>query len=90
MLIKEQTQIHMVFEKSPGVRGSESRGVWESGSLGVDESGRVRESSEWSGVRESNPPSWLGKPEHYHYAKPARVTGRLYHAAQEELPTAEC
>ena len=25
----------------------------------------------WSGVRESNPPSWLGKPEHYHYANPA-------------------
>ena len=24
-----------------------------------------------SGVRESNPPSWLGKPEHYHYANPA-------------------
>jgi hypothetical protein len=27
---------------------------------------------EWSGLRESNPSSWLGKPEHYHYAKPAR------------------
>src|SRR5262249_54043112 len=26
---------------------------------------------EWSGLRESNPSSWLGKPEHYHYAKPA-------------------
>jgi hypothetical protein len=25
----------------------------------------------WSGLRESNPSSWLGKPEHYHYAKPA-------------------
>ena len=30
----------------------------------------------WSGVRESNPPSWLGKPEHYHYANPAK--GRIY------------
>ena len=29
----------------------------------------------WSGLRESNPSSWLGKPEHYHYAKPA-VGGR--------------
>src|SRR3989441_6833645 len=27
----------------------------------------------WSGLRESNPSSWLGKPEHYHYAKPASV-----------------
>ena len=26
---------------------------------------------EWSGLRGSNPSSWLGKPEHYHYAKPA-------------------
>jgi hypothetical protein len=26
---------------------------------------------DWSGVRESDPPSWLGKPEHYHYANPA-------------------
>src|SRR5262245_45892541 len=25
-----------------------------------------------SGLRGSNPSSWLGKPEHYHYAKPAR------------------
>src|SRR5215831_15865863 len=27
----------------------------------------------WSGLRESNPSSWLGKPEHYHYATPARA-----------------
>jgi hypothetical protein len=27
-----------------------------------------------SGLRESNPSSWLGKPEHYHYAKPANGT----------------
>lgn len=26
---------------------------------------------EWSGLRESNPSDWLGKPGHYHYAKPA-------------------
>ena len=33
---------------------------------------RCRESvTEWSGLRESDPSSWLGKPEHYHYAKPA-------------------
>ena len=25
----------------------------------------------WSGLRESNPSDWLGKPGHYHYAKPA-------------------
>ena len=25
-----------------------------------------------SGLRESNPSDWLGKPGHYHYAKPAR------------------
>jgi hypothetical protein len=30
--------------------------------------------STWSGLRESNPSSWLGKPEHYHYAKPALET----------------
>src|SRR6516162_9469623 len=28
---------------------------------------------EWSGLRGSNPSSWLGKPEHYHYAKPASL-----------------
>src|SRR6478672_8060895 len=26
----------------------------------------------WSGLRGSNPSNWLGKPGHYHYAKPAR------------------
>jgi hypothetical protein len=31
----------------------------------------------WSGRRESNPPSWLGKPEHYHYATPAETKTRL-------------
>src|SRR4051794_23239311 len=25
----------------------------------------------WSGLRGSNPSNWLGKPGHYHYAKPA-------------------
>src|SRR5687768_8287808 len=30
-----------------------------------------RSMGQMSGVRESNPPSWLGKPEHYHYANPA-------------------
>lgn len=33
----------------------------------------VQASEGWSGVRESNPPSWLGKPEHYHYANPAKL-----------------
>ncbi len=28
----------------------------------------------WSGLRESNPSDWLGKPGHYHYAKPAPRT----------------
>src|ERR1043166_2959197 len=32
---------------------------------------RGQQKSGWSGLRESNPSSWLGKPEHYHYAKPA-------------------
>jgi hypothetical protein len=27
----------------------------------------------WSGLRGSNPSNWLGKPEHYHYAKPAQT-----------------
>src|ERR1044072_1618949 len=31
----------------------------------------VRCSEVWSGLRESNPSDWLGKPGHYHYAKPA-------------------
>jgi hypothetical protein len=31
----------------------------------------VKRCGGWSGLRESNPSSWLGKPEHYHYAKPA-------------------
>ena len=51
-----------------------SRGVGEE-SERVGESGKSREESgsrSWGGVRESNPPSWLGKPEHYHYANPAR------------------
>ena len=30
----------------------------------------------WSGLRGSNPSNWLGKPEHYHYAKPARCDVR--------------
>ena len=33
--------------------------------------GGGRSAGGWSGLRESNPSSWLGKPEHYHYAKPA-------------------
>ena len=38
----------------------------------------------WSGLRESDPSSWLGKPEHYHYAKPARqrILSRLITAVQ--------
>src|SRR5262245_40295063 len=28
----------------------------------------------WSGLRGSNPSNWLGKPGHYHYAKPAAQT----------------
>src|SRR3954451_17979387 len=28
----------------------------------------------WSGLRGSNPSNWLGKPGHYHYAKPASET----------------
>src|SRR5690349_22199711 len=28
----------------------------------------------WSGLRGSNPSDWLGKPGHYHYAKPALRT----------------
>jgi hypothetical protein len=27
----------------------------------------------WSGLRGSNPSNWLGKPGHYHYAKPAFI-----------------
>ena len=30
-----------------------------------------------SGLRGSNPSSWLGKPEHYHYAKPAKSIDRV-------------
>ena len=39
----------------------------------VAEWGFVTRSKEkqWSGLRESNPSDWLGKPGHYHYAKPA-------------------
>ena len=37
----------------------------------------------WSGLRESNPSSWLGKPEHYHYAKPAFF--RLYRMDSGDL-----
>ena len=35
---------------------------------------RSRERERWSGLRGSNPSNWLGKPGHYHYAKPARRT----------------
>jgi hypothetical protein len=41
----------------------------------------------WSGLRESNPSSWLGKPEHYHYAKPA--LGGNYTIADFELRIAD-
>ena len=46
-----------------------------------------------SGGRESNPPSWLGKPEHYHYANPAnrvglRASGVIGHTP-ERLKTTE-
>ena len=33
-----------------------------------------RKELKWSGLRGSNPSNWLGKPEHYHYAKPALST----------------
>ena len=33
--------------------------------------------SSWSGRRESNPPSQLGRLEHYHYATPASQNNRL-------------
>src|SRR5204862_1849561 len=35
----------------------------------------------WSGLRGSNPSDWLGKPGHYHYAKPA---GRLILSGSDE------
>src|SRR5262245_35687833 len=38
----------------------------------------------WSGLRESNPSSWLGKPEHYHYAKPAFVKADCTTASPKE------
>ena len=38
----------------------------------------ARGGTEWSGLRGSNPSNWLGKPGHYHYAKPARTEPPLY------------
>ena len=34
--------------------------------------GNADPAREWSGLRGSNPSNWLGKPGHYHYAKPAQ------------------
>ena len=33
-----------------------------------------------SGLRGSNPSNWLGKPGHYHYAKPARASLIVAHS----------
>lgn len=42
---------------------------------------------EWSGLRESNPSDWLGKPGHYHYAKPAHERKERLHDTR--LPGAD-
>src|SRR5512144_3284123 len=43
--------------------------------VGVARNGR-KYIQTWSGLRGSNPSNWLGKPGHYHYAKPARKRDR--------------
>ena len=44
--------------------------IWHNGM--IRPKSRICSGNQWSGLRESNPSDWLGKPGHYHYAKPAR------------------
>ena len=52
---------------------------------GVRAGWNVLDRWEISGLRESNPSSWLGKPEHYHYAKPARRDPILTRTPQRRM-----
>jgi hypothetical protein len=47
---------------------------------------RLNRERKFSGLRGSNPSSWLGKPEHYHYAKPASVDVLSYHRGDARCP----
>jgi hypothetical protein len=62
-------------EETRGRLGMSADGGAPEECLGVGLIAGISERSGWSGLRESNPSSWLGKPEHYHYAKPARSSG---------------
>ena len=57
-----------------GVRAHLRQGYGGQPSPAFKSEGWRFKSEGWSGLRESNPSGWLGKPEHYHYAKPAGTT----------------
>ena len=75
----------------PPERSGDRRGPRERRRKGSGD--EVPRSRKISGLRGSNPSSWLGKPEHYHYAKPAsrrailtdprKSAARLQSAARE-------
>ena len=70
---------HLTLERVKGIEPSSL--AWEAVGQSSDFNGLGESVSflalDWSGLRESNPSQRLGKPTHYHYAKPAQAFALL-------------